>query len=143
MGACPDAKGVAAPEDRTCDPCFGGLGRPDARDVSEEVPEVLRSAAGWTLEKCVARDGVVRMAWRHPSAPSLTMIVGLRTAGDRFYQAAGPFGLSYRSEPGFEGIDEHGRALFAAFARKLVEQQTPMLRIVEGSLSTKPPGASP
>jgi FADH2-dependent halogenase/halogenation protein CepH len=138
---------VAAPEDPSCDPCYDGhLGQPDERDVSEQVPESLRSAAGWTLEKSVARAGTIKLFWRHATSPPITMLVALRTAGDRFFQAAGPFGLSYRSEHGGDGIDDHGRALFAAFARRLMEQQTPMLRIVEGAArdqSTKPAGVLP
>src|SRR5205807_2106348 len=86
---------------------------------------------GKTLEPCVARAGTMKMVWRHPAAAPLTMLVALRTAGDRFYQAAGPFGLSYRTEAGAgDGIDEQGRALFAAFARRLMEMQAPILRIL-------------
>jgi hypothetical protein len=125
---------VAAPEDPSCDPCYDGhLGQPDERDVSDQVPDALRSAGDWTLERSVARKGTIKMVWRHATSPPVTMLVALRTAGDRFFQAAGPFGLSYRSEPGVDGLDDHGRALFATFARRLMEHQAPMLRIVEGS----------
>ncbi len=126
-----DMWSVAAPEDPSCDPKHEPHSDLGTLELAR-LPESIRQLCGWSLVSAIARRDQLELAWEHERSPRLAMLVELRDSTRKCFQAAGPFALTYRSSKDAPyTLDAHGRELFEAFARTLMQHQETMLALIE------------
>jgi hypothetical protein len=105
-------------------------------ELTPLVPDALRAAAGFVLERALAKNGALELHYRRESGARLRMFVALRELDRPAFLFAGPFALSYASG---SVLDDDARELFTAVAARACSLQGKVLELIELQPPTQRP----